>query len=50
MKKAIKRWLEKLAKANKETFGNERLDCCNLNRNDNKAKMINNRLVNSQNK
>lgn len=30
MKKAINRWLEKLAKANKDNFGTERLDCCEL--------------------
>lgn len=31
MKNWIKRFLEKLAKANKESFGNERMDCCKLN-------------------
>lgn len=30
MIKAINRWLEKLAKANKESYGNQRLDCCEL--------------------
>lgn len=28
----IKKFLDKLAKANTEQFGNERMDCCNLNR------------------
>lgn len=32
MIKLIKKWLEKLAKANKETFGDGRLDCCELNK------------------
>ena len=32
MLKWIKKFLDKLAKANQETFGNERMDCCNLNR------------------
>ena len=32
MKKWIKRFLERLAKANVESFGNERMDCCNLNK------------------
>lgn len=28
------KFLEKLAQANKQSFGEERLDCCNLNRTD----------------
>lgn len=32
MKKWFKKFLERLANANKETFGNERLDCCKLGR------------------
>lgn len=28
----VKKILDKLAKANAEQFGNERMDCCNLNR------------------
>lgn len=28
----IKKFLDKLAKANAEEFGNERMDCCNLNK------------------
>ncbi len=28
----IKKFLDKLARANEEQFGNERMDCCNLNR------------------
>lgn len=31
MKDWIKRFLEKLEKANKESFGNKQLDCCKLN-------------------
>jgi len=30
MKKIIKKWLEKLEKANKESFGSGPLDCCEL--------------------
>lgn len=32
MKKSIKKFLDKLAKANKESFGNEKLDCCKVGR------------------
>lgn len=32
-KEKIKKWLEKIAKENKEQFGQGRLDCCNLNQN-----------------
>ncbi|WP_313569198.1 LDCC motif putative metal-binding protein [Acetoanaerobium noterae] len=32
MKEKIKKWLDKLASANQETFGTERMDCCELNR------------------
>lgn len=32
MKKTIKKWLERLAEANEQSFGSGRLDCCNLNR------------------
>ncbi len=35
MKNIIKNWLEKLAKANEESFGTERLDCCDLNKSSN---------------
>lgn len=28
----IKKWLDKLAAANKESFGTGRMDCCELNR------------------
>ncbi|MDD2447040.1 MAG: LDCC motif putative metal-binding protein [Tissierellia bacterium] len=38
MKNLIKRWLEKLEKANKDNFGQEPLDCCSLGREKNKAK------------
>jgi hypothetical protein len=30
--KKIKKWLEKLAEQNDSKFRNQRLDCCNLNR------------------
>lgn len=32
IKKWVKNFLEKLAKANQESFGNEPLDCCKLGR------------------
>lgn len=35
MIKAIKRFLDRLAKSNEETFGGKKLDCCDLNRNNN---------------
>lgn len=50
MKKALKKWLDKLAKANKESFGNERLDCCKLNSEDNQSNMVRNKQNNRQNK
>ncbi len=31
MSKAIEKWLKKLTKANEESFGTGRLDCCELN-------------------
>lgn len=31
MKQLLKSWLEKLAKANEESFGSGPLDCCQLN-------------------
>lgn len=37
MKNIIKRWLERLAAANKESFGTERLDCCKVGRKDEKV-------------
>lgn len=39
MKNIIKRWLDKLAAANKESFGSEPLDCCKLGKTDNKVVM-----------
>ncbi len=33
MKKWIKRFLDKLARANEKEFGNKRLDCCQLGKN-----------------
>lgn len=32
MKKWISKFLEKLAASNKETFGNKKLNCCNLSK------------------
>jgi len=32
IKKAFQNYLADLAKTNKETFGNQTMDCCNLNR------------------
>jgi len=32
IKKAFQNYLADLAKTNKETFGNQPMDCCNLNR------------------
>lgn len=37
MKNIIKKWLEKLGAANKETFGSEPLDCCKLGRESSKV-------------
>ena len=28
----FKRWLQKMEKNNKENFGNQRLECCNMNK------------------
>ena len=42
MKNIIKRWLDKLAAANKETFGTERLDCCTVGKKDDKV-IVNNK-------
>lgn len=36
----IKRWLEKLENANKETFGSEPLDCCKIGRNTSQKKAV----------
>jgi hypothetical protein len=41
MIKAIKRFIERLAKSNEETFGDKKLDCCDLNRNNN-SQAVNN--------
>lgn len=32
LKDKLKSFLKKLEKVNKESFGNERLDCCKLNK------------------
>jgi hypothetical protein len=41
MKKAVNRFLEDLAKENKESFGEGKLDCCQLNRRDNTGNKVN---------
>ena len=41
MKNIIKKWLDKLATANKENFGSEPLDCCKVGRKDDKVKTNN---------
>ena len=48
MKNIIKNWLEKLAKANEESFGSGRLDCCELNK-DNKSKNPNAKEIQNNN-
>ncbi len=40
MKKMIKGWLERLESANKESFGNQPLDCCQLGRNSTQKKPV----------
>lgn len=46
MKNFIKRWLERLEKANKDNFGNEPLDCCTVGR----EKKSSNTMKTTQNK
>lgn len=46
MLKFITNWLDKLAKENEKSFGNGRLDCCDLN----KAKNINTQTSKNINK
>lgn len=36
IKKSIGRFLDNLAKENEKSLGSERLDCCQLNKNDKK--------------
>lgn len=38
IKKSINKFLDELAKENQKTFGNGKIDCCNLNRTKNEAK------------
>lgn len=45
MKNIIKKWLEKLGEANKESFGSERLDCCKLGREDQKVNANNKKPI-----
>jgi len=37
IKRAINKFLEDLAKENKELYGSGRVDCCNLNKTNNKS-------------
>jgi hypothetical protein len=37
IKSAINKFLEDLAKENKQSFGSGRMDCCNLNKSNNKT-------------
>jgi hypothetical protein len=41
MKKWLRNFLKKLEEANKKALGSQRLDCCNLNQNNNGSKQIN---------
>ncbi|OLS01976.1 LDCC motif putative metal-binding protein [Tissierella creatinophila] len=45
MKNIIKKWLEKLGEANKESFGTGRLDCCQLGRESDKVKVNNKKSI-----
>ncbi len=40
MKRIIKRWLERLEEANKDSFGSEPLDCCKIGRNTTQKKAV----------
>lgn len=40
MKKLFIKWLEKLEKANKDSFGDEKLDCCTVGRNKDRQKSV----------
>jgi hypothetical protein len=33
MFKKVKKWLEKMAEQNEKRYGNQKLDCCGMNRN-----------------
>lgn len=45
MKKLFDKFLKKLEKANKENFGNGKLDCCDLNKKGNNANKQNKEYV-----
>ncbi len=49
MKKLIKNWLEKLEKANQESFGSGPLDCCELGENSKKGTTNNKKTTNNKN-
>lgn len=38
MKIKVKKFLDAITKENKNTFGNKKMDCCNLNKAKNKKK------------
>lgn len=38
MKNWFQKFLEKIGDANKENFGNKKMDCCDLNQKNNKSK------------
>ncbi|WP_326906765.1 LDCC motif putative metal-binding protein [Sedimentibacter sp. MB31-C6] len=38
LKKIYNNFIKKLAEENNKSFGNEKLDCCGLNRNDDNTK------------
>lgn len=48
MKKLINNWLEKLTKANEESFGSGPLDCCGLNEDSKVRKSNNKKTTNSK--
>lgn len=37
MKRAVNKFLESIAKENKEMYGSGRMDCCNLNKTNDKS-------------
>lgn len=44
MKNKFKKWLDKLSAANEKSFGNKRLDCCDLNKKVNKPNLENKKI------
>lgn len=37
IKKAINKYFEEMAQENQQTFGKERMDCCNINKKSNET-------------